>query len=258
MPEFYYQIKGRKLPGEEGMSNWSWPPLYSNKIEANDKKHAKSLIEEEFGRSLPTRVLQKDWETNNFLLYIEELRDNDHRRKFFDIRKCLYCENQYRPIDKYNDPFCDDKSHDYCSYKCKSDHYHVNIANENYQRDITGKGSPIIYKITNKVTGLIYIGKTSQQFTLRWYQHFFQYGDCKFHTAIKESKLTDWNFEIIEIIELPDNIKLKEEMDDYILERESYWINHFDSVRKGYNTMGNKNTDQMNLFEESCINRQST
>jgi hypothetical protein len=90
----------------------------------------------------------------------------------------------------------------------------------------------------------MYIGKTTQVFTLRWYQHFFQSGTNKFHDAIRKSKISDWIFEIHEVIEFPENLRENKDFRTYlndrekfIIERERYWINHFDSIANGYNSI---------------------
>ena len=74
---------------------------------------------------------------------------------------------------------------------------------------------------------MCYIGKTSQVFTLRWYQHFYQSGDCKFHAAIKNSNFTDWSFDVIEIANSAEEVSI----------REQYWIDHYDSISNGYNSV---------------------
>ena len=99
--------------------------------------------------------------------------------------------------------------------------------------ELNENGTAVINKIKNINTGLVYIGKTTQAFTLRWYQHFYQKGDCKFHKAIKQSSLTDWQFSIIEIVKTPKGVSPI----DYVRERESYWISEYDSIESGYNSV---------------------
>jgi len=44
---------------------------------------------------------------------------------------------------------------------------------------------------------------------------------------MRKSKITDWIFEVIEVVK--DKSKLDE--------RESYYIKHYNSIKKGYNTL---------------------
>lgn len=240
MPEFYYQIKAKRSPEDDnfcGLSNWKFPPVYSGKVSAADKKSAKIIIDEEYGKIFPLRVLAKDIDSNEFLLNIEEIKEGSHTARLFEKQTCIQCENTFYVIDKYNDPNVDNKSFYYCSDKCKTDHNGVRNYLINQSQELSGNSNPVIYRITNKISGMSYIGKTNQVFTLRWYQHFFQIGNCKFHEAIKNSKVSDWIFEIQEIIIIPENIKTVAEIEKLIIEREKFWINEYNSIENGYNTL---------------------
>ena len=92
---------------------------------------------------------------------------------------------------------------------------------------------PVIYRVFNRLTGMSYVGKTTQVFTLRWYQHFYHGGKCKFHDAIKASKKEDWDFSIIETVVTPKD----EDLDCFVATREQFWIDEFDSIENGYNTV---------------------
>ncbi len=125
MPEYYYQIKRKRLESETdyfGTSNWGFPPVFSGKVEAVDKKLAKNIIDEDYGKKFPLRVLSKDIDSNEFLLSIEEIKEGSHIQRLFEKQSCTHCQNTFYVIDKYNDPNVDNKSFDFCSDKCKSDH----------------------------------------------------------------------------------------------------------------------------------------
>lgn len=97
----------------------------------------------------------------------------------------------------------------------------------------------LIYKITNKITGKIYIGQTIQHFGKRWCEHFYKSSKstAKFHKEIRSYKKTDWTFEVIEEIVYPlDIINDPIERQYYLLERERYYIKLHDSINNGYNT----------------------
>lgn len=247
MIEFYYQIKGKSSDNKSEYwqpQNWSFPPIFSGKVTATNKKEAKLLIEEEYGNKFPLRVLKKDLDSNEFLLSIREITD-DRTRSLFELRECIHCKTSFRVIDSYNNKNLIYKGSEYCSDKCKCEKLQIDKLkftgdNDNFK----GYRNPIIYKIHNNVTNQCYVGKTTQVFTLRWYQHFYQGGGTKFHNAIQDSIITDWSFDIIEIINIPDHVKSIEEIGNLVFERESYWINHFDSVDNGYNSFFSKKSKQ--------------
>ena len=248
MKEFYYQIKGKKSEkdkesyGMYGDSNWVFPPLWSDKIEAEDKKEAKRLTEEEYGKKFPLRVLKKDLDSNEFLISIKEIKDDDHHlKRLFEVNTCKYCEREFKIIEKYqiDDPY---KGSEYCSYDCKTVAYQLEKIKRNehftLNQSLFDKNKrPVIYKITNKKTNKSYIGKTTQVFTLRWYQHFFCSTGTKFHEEIKNSDLTEWTFEIIEVVNIPEEVKNINEIDKIIIERERHWINEHNTLNEGYNTI---------------------
>lgn len=242
--DYYYQIKGKSSDNQSEFGVWIFPPIFSGKVTAKDKKEARELICEEYGKKFPIRVLHKDLESNDFLLSIKEMEPGSHYHKLFELQKCEQCDNTFYVIDKYNDKNCRDKGFAFCSDTCRDDNGKMHQMQKLDNELLIGSAVPVIYKITNKVSGMVYIGKTSQVFTLRWYQHFFQFGSNKFHDAIKKSKFTDWQFEIIEIIEFPQEIKENKDFtnyinnrEKYIIERERYWINHHDSIVNGYNSI---------------------
>ena len=254
MQDFYYQIKG-KIGEANSFSNWAFPPIFSGKVTARDKKQAKAIIEEEYGKSFPLRVLQKDLESNEFLLNIEAIKPGSLLETLFLQRVCKCCESTFYVIDKYNDQNVSNKGPEYCSDKCRQDSVQVEAYVRNEAAVLNGSASPVIYKITNKETGKCYIGKTTQVFTLRWYQHFYQSGSCKFHEAIKSSKISDWVFEVIEIISVPEGVKTNDELNSYILDREMFYIKKFNSISFGYNSVSSKapsvNDNQISLFKQA-------
>lgn len=236
MPDYYYQIKGKRAPDEPSMGRWSFPPVFSGKVTAESRKMAHKAVEEEYGRSFPLRILQKDLESNEFLLHLEEMPPQSHIARLFDVRYCESCEKPFRVIDKYNDTNCTNKGDHYCSAACKEQAYQFAQYVRNQEVNLVGSRKPVIYKITNKNTGKVYIGKTTQVFTLRWYQHFFQHGDCKFHEAIKNTPITDWTFEVIEAVTITPEMKTTKDIEGFILSRERYWVAFYNSIETGYNT----------------------
>ena len=86
-----------------------------------------------------------------------------------------------------------------------------------------------IYKYTNLINGMVYIGQTKQTLEQRDYKHITQLNDnTYFHRAIKKYGRNNFLLELIE-----DNIPFNE-----LNEKEKYYINYFESfytTGKGYN-----------------------
>lgn len=96
---------------------------------------------------------------------------------------------------------------------------------------------PYIYKITNKINGKVYIGKTMHTVEKRWRQHCHNYKRRKTEKRPLYSAMNKYGVEnfTIEEIEECDHVNLNE--------REKYWIQHFNSYRNGYNaTIGGDGT----------------
>lgn len=84
-----------------------------------------------------------------------------------------------------------------------------------------------IYKITNKINGKIYIGKTSKSVEKRWKEHCndFQKERCErrpLYFAMKKYGIENFSIEEIEQCDNPE-------------ERETYWIEYYGSFKDGYN-----------------------
>lgn len=85
-----------------------------------------------------------------------------------------------------------------------------------------------IYKITNDVNEKIYIGKTVTSLEERWAKHLSaaKNGNTHLYRAMRKYGVEHFNISIIE-----DNIS-----DEYLNEREIYWISYYDSMHTGYNS----------------------
>lgn len=97
----------------------------------------------------------------------------------------------------------------------------------------------IIYKITNKINGKIYIGQTRQSIDIRFSCH------CKKSTATKgvsliANSIQKYGRDNFTIIKIDEAYSLPE-----LNEKETYWINFYNSTNKtiGYNLMsGGRNS----------------
>jgi len=222
--DYYYQIKGLLKDG-----NWSWPPIASGQITAGSTKEARQILESEYGVKLPGAKGKSD---TVLLCTLIDMENKPYLRQRFDVRICTQCGKEYTLNEKYLLNAGGNREH--CSSDCSLDERNTKGVEVYVNSELNGIHEAVIYKITNKKTGLCYIGKTTQAFTLRWYQHFYQSCGTKFHSAIKEYGLDCWTFEVIEIVgdrRTPVSI---------ILERESFWIKHFNSINNGYNSVISK------------------
>lgn len=88
----------------------------------------------------------------------------------------------------------------------------------------------IIYKITNKINGKVYIGQTTQKLHERWSMHCSKHSNCPaIHLAIQ--KYGKENFTIEQIDVACDRHELGE--------KEQRWIEYYDCISpKGYNLKG--------------------
>ena len=248
MPDFYYQIKGRASVETEHWGPWAWPPIFSGRVTAADKKEAKFLIEEEYGRKFPLRVLKTDLQENSMLLHIKSLEgERDYILKRFIDTPCKECGATFKIIDKFNDPYVRDGSFDYCSDNC-AEAGRIR-ARANFNASTQGKSPPVIYRIRQISTKKAYVGQTTQPFTLRWWQHLSTPTDCRFHEAMKSSRITDWDFKVIEVIEPPAGCDIIA----YINERERFWIQELDAVDSGFNTVRPAGMPaRQDLVESAC------
>ena len=237
--EFYFDIKSRKYVEKEnqyGFDKWAWPPVWSGKVEAEDSKKARLLIEEEYGR----RFIMRDGvnvKEEPFLLSIKPM--NEHLARRFELRKCEMCGNEYT----LNDAYITGSGGRFCSEECTAN-YRTQEDLRRSEGNVDSMGylnPPVIYRITNKHTGQCYIGKSIQSFTLRWWQHIKSgkggVSETKFHDSMHNSNLCDWTYEVIEVIQYPPEVVVQLDKHRFILQREMHWINHYDSLRNGYNTL---------------------
>lgn len=243
MPEYYYQIKGKAKKGQEigyfgGEANWVFPPIWSDIIDAESKVHAKELIEAEYGRIFPQRVPKAKLPENEYLLSIKELTGKDeHIKRLADVRTCKRCQNPFTMLNKYQTGQ-NGGGFDFCTDFCYNEQRQVDYHRKQSIDESEGIHKPTIYQIHNVVSKMSYIGKTTKTFTFRWYQHFYQSksSGTKFHDALKKRNVTEWTFRVLEVVNIPDGIISVDDMNTYILGRESHYIKLYNTVAKGYNS----------------------
>lgn len=107
-----------------------------------------------------------------------------------------------------------------------------------------------IYKITNTITNLCYIGQ-SIDIKDRWLQHSYnathkveREKNRKLYIAFHQFGLTNFTFEVLEECELTQSV---------LNERERYWIEYYDSYNNGYNmTKGGQGEDSW-IYDPAII-----
>lgn len=104
----------------------------------------------------------------------------------------------------------------------------------------------IIYKITNTITNLSYIGYTKQNLNNRWQQHYKQAlkesKNRKFYNAIRKYGIDVWKTEVIDVAINADEAKNKETL----------YIEKYNSYYDGYNsTLGGDGNNGIVMSKES-------
>lgn len=252
-----YEVADQEKPIENGCVFWG----VSSNIEltmdckiCESREHFKELIKEEYGENIAFRNSKKLNVGDLYCIIIAEHCYNTER--YFNRIEyvCACCgakvvgyinkaerignweiKNELcNQVDKYGDLL-------FCSYKCK-EHFIKKerqkcladglvdesfITREDFKRDdIAG----YIYKISKKSTGEFYIGQTIYLPIFRWGQHL--------KTDRFDMKgITDYQFEVIEIVPISQNI----------LEREKYYIQKYykETPKKSLNIMCTKGIEDM-------------
>lgn len=85
----------------------------------------------------------------------------------------------------------------------------------------------IIYKVTNRINGKVYIGQTVGSLSARWKKHVKSKNNAIFHKSIRKHGAENFTVEQIDVA------CSKAELD----QKEKYWIEYYDSMNrsKGYN-----------------------
>ena len=99
----------------------------------------------------------------------------------------------------------------------------------------------IIYKITNKINGKIYIGQTIYTIEHRISGHLHSKDSTRFHNALRKYGIENFSIEVI------DNAFTQEELN----EKEIFWIKEYDSMNPnvGYNSTPGGDANPMNSKE---------
>ena len=226
-------------------------------IEAKDKAEVKQILLEKYPNFFQNgKVYEKETKDQAQFFYVVIFPLYEWEKKLIEEGEweCSSCgqkhENKYVSKPKINERlFGADKLF------CRSDD---DICIENYKRDkyknvefpddtnyIKNDSPNYIYRITEKLTGKSYVGKTRNAPFFRWWNHL-THSCSPFGIYLRQTKLSDWTFEVLE--ELPSNIS-----DTEVFKIESQYMDKYDTIRNGYNSLiSNKAVldKQGNLFQE--------
>jgi group I intron endonuclease len=86
-------------------------------------------------------------------------------------------------------------------------------------------GFGIIYKVTNKINGKVYIGQTVRGLHERRRKHNYSKQVCHFHNAIRKYGKDSFKWEVLEECDTPNELN----------EMEFHYIEQFNSIEEGYN-----------------------
>lgn len=194
---------------------------------------------------MPSKVIKEDSIGSKYKFILKIFPPDTYWDNYWGgTRVCDVCGNEFTVMEKIN--HFGTNGNICCSPDCDSIHIqkYKFLKEEEYVQKIMseedGIHQPCIYLISNLATGMVYVGQTTQYSTFRWYQHFKRpYSGSKFHNAILDHDLSNWTFQVIELINDDALEKNKIPFSSkglYINQREQFWINHYDSINNGYNT----------------------
>lgn len=250
---YFYRVQIPFHPYED--ASISWKDFKVGYIEAQSQKEARKIIEDEFDSEMPSKVLKEDSIGSKYKFILKIFPPDAYWDKYWgSTRVCTVCGNEFTIIDRIN--HFGDRSDNCCSPECSEISIDKNsfLREEAYVQKLMseeeGIHQPCIYLISNLKTGMVYVGQTIQYSTFRWYQHFKRpFSGSKFHNAILDHDLSDWTFQVIEVINektLEENNITHSGKSLYITQREQHWINHYDSITNGYNSAtANKELHEM-------------
>lgn len=218
-------------------------------IEAKDKAEVKAILLEKYPQFFQNgKVYERETKDQAQFFYVVIFPLYKHEIELINEGewKCDYCgqihENKYisRPLgsrkfegkifcgadyktgnDLISEPDCYERWKKEVAFKdvdLPDDLNYINVNSLNY-----------IYKITEKLTGKCYIGKTRNAPFFRWWNHL-KNSNSPFGLYLQKSKLSDWTFEVLE--ELPSNI-----LDTDIFKIESKYMHQYNSINNGFNSV---------------------
>lgn len=210
-------------------------------IEADNKDQVKKILLDKYPQFFQNgKVYEKETKDKAQFFYVVIFPLYQHEKELINKGSwiCSHCgqvyENRYIERPRLNSRlFGDDvlfcrSDDDYCMNEYKKSHF-SNIELPDDTNYITIDSPNYIYKCTEKSTGKCYIGKTRNAPFFRWWSHL-KHSNSPFGIYLRGTKLSDWTFEVLDILptETPDT---------EVFKIESMYINQFDSINNGYNSV---------------------
>jgi endogenous inhibitor of DNA gyrase (YacG/DUF329 family) len=257
----YWFVRLKEVNHDEYQGNVN---LVDEVFIAEDRDKAKEYCIEKYGK-YPFRKT-KNFSNGDKYFYLTDSNEywwDYHNKEVTFI--CVHCEKKVTVKGEKN-------SHRFCSDECREADYQIRYAEkygeggwvdkDDHLEDKNGLPFGYIYKITNKNTMMCYVGQTRNVPIFRWWQHLKESSD-----KFGQDSISDLVFEVIDVVYRTD-IKRKQVVEDYMkifndqyveerqIEeklkselnfREAKWIEHYDSVEHGYNTV------QPNTFQQQAL-----
>jgi len=107
----------------------------------------------------------------------------------------------------------------------------------------------IIYKVTNRINGKVYIGQTKQSLQKRWSNHCCKNSHCSIlHSAIEKYGAENFTVEQIDVAATKDELDKKE----------IFWISHYNSIApNGYNISSGGNGNRGHVPTQKTLMKRS-
>lgn len=215
----------------ENIYEWSW-------LLASSKDDAMNILEEDFNlkgqlQRSPVRSNQKK-DMYRLSLYVK-CDINTYLRNMTKVHNCKLCNRWFRKMTNkwyvydWHEVYASIiDTNIYCSIDCLHRSKNLDSSSIFINSDYW-----VIYKITQKTTGMCYVWQTIRSRTLRRREHFTQGTSPKFQQAINSSDLTDRTFEIIEKVDKLQMVTNK----NLLTHLEQKRIIYYDSINNWFNTV---------------------
>jgi len=235
-------------------------------IRAKDKTEVKQILLEKYPQFFQNgKVYEKETKDQAQFFYVVIFPLYNHEIKLIEEGSwtCDYCGHRHE--NKYISPPLVSRKFEgkiFCGKDYRTGNNIVSEPDcyEKWKKEVVFKNSDLpddlnyinvdslnyIYKITEKETNKSYIGKTRNAPFFRWWNHLI-HSSSPFGIYLRSTSLDKWTFEVLEI--LPSKIEDKE-----IFRIESEYMQKFDSINNGFNTLISNKEVKSNCKEKEKEN----
>lgn len=226
--EYVYQIK----IAPDNYDSFNRPVLTQGIVEKENKKEVIRFLEEEYPEYFDgNKVCQKLSKKSEQIVYVSIYELNEYWANYWKQEiECKVCHRKVPLIQVKN--HVGRLNNFICSVSCEEK---LREIAENEVDEYWNERCPYyyIYKITNKITGKVYIGYTEREPIFRWWEHF-KHSQLPIGQALKEDGIESFTFEVLERW-----LKTDKTIED-MHEIETKYITLYDSIQNGYNCMVSK------------------